>query len=105
MTRPTEPVELYAWLKQEISKLEDELDGMKDDIFKAVDEKGGELEHGDFVFKTQKRPRYKFSEDYDAKNKDLKEQKKKEIEEGVASVSGYSEFVTVREKKKEKTDA
>lgn len=105
MTRPSEPVELYAWLKQEISKLEKELDSMKDGIFKAVDEKGGELEHGDYVFKTQKRPRYKFSDDYEAKNTQLKEQKKKEIEDGIASIDSYSEFVTVREKKKEKADA
>ena len=105
MTRPSEPVELYAWLKQEISKLEKELDGIKDDIFKVVEGEGGELEKGDFVFKTQKRPRYKFSDDYETKNAQLKEQKKKEIEDGLAELQGYSEFVTVREKKKEKEKA
>ena len=99
--RPTEPVDLYAWLKQEIARLEQELDELKDDIFKVVDKEGGTLERGDFVFRTQKRPRYKFSDKYEKKNDELKELKKKEIDEGTAKIEGYSEFVTVKPKKKE----
>ena len=81
--------------------MEQELDDLKDEIFKTVDKQGGTLEHGEFVFRTQKRPRYKFSDTYDKKNEELKELKKKEIEDGTAKIDGYSEFVTVKAKKKE----
>lgn len=98
--KPTDPVELYAWLKQQISTLEAELDGIKDDVFKAVDGDGGELAKDDYVLKTSKRPKYKFSSDYDAKNTELKELRKSEIDSGTATIDSYSEFVTIRFKKK-----
>lgn len=89
-------LERYARLKQEISSLEKELDELKAEVFQSVDVAGGEFDHGDFVLKTQKRPKYKFSEEYESKNKELKDLKKAEIENGTATVDGYSEFVTVK---------
>ena len=86
----------YVELKQEISKLEDELDIIKEKVFATVDEAGGKFEDDGFVLKTQKRPRYKFSDEYEAKNKELKALKKDEIESGAAVIDGYSEFVTVK---------
>ena len=97
--KPTEPVELYAWLKQQISELETELNAVKDQVFEIVDKDGGELEKDNFVFKCTKRPKYKFSESYDQKNEELKSLKKSEIENGVATIDGYSQFVTFRVKK------
>ena len=89
-------LERYVELKREISKLEKELDQIKASIFQAVDGAGGEVTEEAFVLKTQKRPKYKFSDDYETKNKELKELKKAEIENGVATIEGYSEFVTVK---------
>jgi hypothetical protein len=89
-------LERYVELKREISKLEKELDEIKESIFKTVDGAGGEVAEEGFVLKTQKRPRYKFSEEYETKNKELKELKKSEIDNGVASIDSYSEFVTVK---------
>ncbi len=97
--KPTEPVELYAWLKQQISELESELDAVKDEVFAIVDQDGGELERDNGVFKCSKRPKYKFSEVYDQKNEELKSLKKSEIENGVATIDGYSQYVTFRVKK------
>ncbi|MEM7452926.1 MAG: hypothetical protein AAF456_01100 [Planctomycetota bacterium] len=99
MSRPTDPLELYAWLKQEISNLEKELDGIKDEVFSKVDSAGGESDHGTFVIRSYKRPKYKHSEDYDKKNSELKELRAKEIEDGVATVESYSEFVKINFKK------
>ena len=98
--KPSDPIELYAWLKQQISVLEDELDGVKDQVFELVEKDGGETERDDFVMKCTKRPKYKYSETYEQKNDELKALKKSEIENGVAVIDGYSQFVTFRNKKK-----
>lgn len=86
----------YVEIKQEIGKLEDELDLIKEKVFSAVDNAGGEIKDDAYVLKTQKRPKYKFSDEYEAKNKELKALKKDEIDSGVATIDGYSEFVTVK---------
>lgn len=103
--KPTDPIELYAWLKQQIAVLEDELDQVKDSVFEIVDKDGGQLEKDNFVFKCTKRPKYKYSETYDQKNEELKALKKSEIENGVATIDGYSQFVTFRVKKEKKEKA
>lgn len=97
--RPSDPLERYAWLKQQISLLEAELDEIKDDVLKTVEGSGGEFANDQFVLKTSKRPKYKFSDDYEAKNNELKELRKVEIDSGTAVIDGYSEFVTIRFKK------
>ncbi len=90
------PIEKYVSLKKEIARLEDELDELKESIFSKVEESGGKVENEAFVLSSQKRPRYKFSDDYEKKNDELKALKKQEIESGAATISGYSEFVTVK---------
>ena len=97
--KPTDPIELYVWLKQQISQLESELDDLKEAVFQTVDGQGGEVAEESFVLKTSKRPKYKFSEDYEKKNSELKQQRKSEIDSGTATIDGYSEIVTVRFKK------
>jgi len=89
-------LERYVELKREISKLETELDTLKESIFQAVDTAGGEVAAEGYVLKTQKRPKYKYSDEYEAKNKDLKELKKEEVKNGTAVIEGYSEFVTLK---------
>lgn len=96
MTKPTEPLAKYAWLKEEISKLEDELDAVKDEVFTIVDESGGKIDNDAFVIRSQKRPKYKYSDEYEAKNKELKALKKSEIEDEIATIEGYSEYVTIK---------
>jgi len=99
MARPTDPIELYAWLKQEVSKLEDEMDGLKEEVFKAVDGQGEEVDKGSFVIRSYKRPKYKFSDDYNAKNTELKSLRAAEIDNGTAEIDGYSEYVKINFKK------
>jgi hypothetical protein len=99
MTRPTDPIELYAWLKQEVSKLEDEMDDLKEEVFKAVDGQGEEVDKGSFVIRSYKRPKYKFSDEYNSKNTELKSLRAAEIDNGTASIDGYSEFVKINFKK------
>ncbi len=89
-------LERYVELKREISQLEKELDELKEAIFQTVDDAGGEVAEDKFVLKIQKRPKYKFSDDYETRNKELKDLKKAEIANGVAAIDGYSEFVTVK---------
>ena len=100
--RPTEPIELYAWLKQQISSLETELDELKETVFEQVDATGGTVEKDGYVLRSQKRPKYKFSNTYEKKNDELKELKKSEIDTGVAKIDGYSTFVTVKFQKPDK---
>ncbi len=99
MTRPTDPIELYAWLKQEVSKLEDEMDDLKEEVFKTVDGQGEEVDKGSFVIRSYKRPKYKFSDGYNTKNSELKKLRAAEIDNGTASIDGYSEFVKIHFKK------
>lgn len=89
-------LERYVELKREIAELEKELDALKESIFQTVDGAGGEVAEDKFVLKTQRRPKYKFSADYEAKNQELKDLKKAEIENGTATIDGYSEFVTIK---------
>lgn len=102
MTRPTDPIELYAWLKQEVSKLEDEMDGIKEEVFKAVDSQGEEVEKEGFVIRSYKRPKYKYSEQYNTKNGELKAMRAAEVENGTAVVDGYTEYVKINFKKVKK---
>lgn len=97
--KPTDPVELYAWLKSQIGALEKELDEVKDQVFELVEKEGGQLENDSFVMKCTKRPKYKYSDVYEQKNEELKALKKSEVENGVATIDGYSQFVTFRTKK------
>lgn len=92
-------LERYVEIKQQIDKLEDELDLMKEEVFKFVDaEKDNKFENDKYTFKATKRPKYKYSEEYDAKNKELKALKKSEIEDKIATIDGYSEYVTLKMK-------
>ena len=91
-----EALERYAELKKQISALEKELDEIKTAVFESVESSEGVFESEGFVLKTQKRPKYKFSKEYESKNAELKELRKKEIDDGVATIDGYSEFVTVK---------
>lgn len=99
MTRPTDPIELYAWLKQEVSKLEDEMDQIKDAVLKEVVAQGDEIDKGNFVIRSYKRAKYKFSDAYDTKNAELKKLRAEEIENGTAVVDGHSEYVKINFKK------
>ena len=89
-------LERYIELKKQISALENELAELKDDVFAYVETRGGSLEDERFTAKTQKRPKYKFSSDYESKNDELKALRKKEIDDGTAVIESYSEFVTFR---------
>ena len=89
-------LERYAEIKKSISELEKELDEIKASVFESVEASKGVIENDTFVLKTQKRPKYKFSEAYESKNSELKELRKKEIDDGTATIDGYSEFVTVK---------
>jgi len=93
-------LERYIELKEQIDKLEDELDTIKEDVFKIVDAAAdSKIESGDYVFKSTKRPKYKYSDEYEAKNKELKALKKSEVEDKIATIEGYSEYVTMKAKK------
>ena len=89
-------LERYVELKREISKLEKEMDELKESIFKTVDGAGGEVASDTYVLKSQKRPKYKYSDEYESKNKELKALKKTEVENGTAVIDSYSEFVTLK---------
>ena len=86
----------YIEIKRQIGDLERQLDELKDDVFKVVDKKGGEVADDSFVIRSYKKPKYKFSDNYDAKNDELKQLRKTEIDDGIATIDGYSEYVTVR---------
>ena len=93
-------LERYVELKEQIGKLEDELEGLKEKVFQVVEaSKDNRLEFGAFTFKSQKRPKYKFSAEYEAKDRELKALKKSEIEDEIATIEGYSEYVTLKPNK------
>ena len=87
-------IDRYIELKQQIDKLEDELDGLKDNIFKIVDAADdNKIESDTYTLKSTRRVKYKYSQEYDAKNKELKALKKSEIENKIATEDGFSEYV------------
>ena len=89
----------FVEIKQQISALEKELDEIKEAVFQTVDSNDGEIADEGFTVKSYKKPKYKFSDEYAAKNDELKKLKQKEIEEGIATIDGYSEYCMVRFKK------
>ena len=90
-------IDRYIELKQQIDKLEDELDGIKENIFKIVDAaEDNKIESDTYTLKSTRRVKYKYSEEYDAKNKELKALKKSEIENKIATEDGFSEYVTLK---------
>ena len=90
-------IDRYIELKQQIDKLEDELDGLKDNIFKIVDAADdNKIESDTYTLKSTRRVKYKYSQEYDAKNKELKALKKSEIENKIATEDGFSEYVTLK---------
>jgi len=97
MSDPTQDkIERFAAIKREIRKLEDELDTIEKDVLAFVIESGGKHKTDAYTIKTQKRAKYKYSEACDKMNADLKALKKKEVKDGVATISGYSEFMTIK---------
>ena len=90
-------IDRYIELKQQIDKLEDELDGIKENIFKIVDAaEDNKIESDTYTLKSTRRVKYKYSQEYDAKNKELKALKKSEIENKIATEDGFSEYVTLK---------
>ncbi len=89
----------YVEIKQQIAALEEELDSLKEGVFTEVDARGGEIANESFVIRSYKQPKYRFSQTYEAKNNELKEMKKQEIDDGTAVIDGYSEFVKLNLKK------
>ena len=89
----------YVEIKQQISELEKELEDLKDAVFNEVHAEEGIIDRDEFVIRSYQSPRYKFSDDYDRKNSELKDLRKEEIENGTAVVEGYSEFVKLIFKK------
>lgn len=89
-------LERYLDLKKKIAELEKEMDEIKEEVLGFVNDQGGNMEDERFTAKVQKRPKYKFSDDYEKKNDELKELRKKEIDDGVATIESYSEFLTLR---------
>lgn len=90
-------IDRYIEIKQQIDKLEDELDGLKDNIFKIVDAADdNKIESDTYTLKSTRRVKYKYSQEYDAKNKELKALKKSEIENKIATEDGFSEYVTLK---------
>ena len=90
-------IDRYIELKQKIDELEDELDGIKDNIFKIVDAaEDNKIESDTYTLKSTRRVKYKYSQEYDAKNKELKALKKSEIENKIATEDGFSEYVTLK---------
>lgn len=98
----TKSLERYIEIKRQISELEKELDDIKEQVFADVDGQGGEIDDELFVIRSYKSPRYKFSEVYDSKNTELKQLRKQEIDDGIAVIDGYSEFVKLNFKKAKK---
>jgi|GEM_PF-2790463 len=89
-------IERFAAIKQEIRKLEDELESIEKEVLAYVIESGGEHKTDAYTIKTRKRAKYKYSDTYNQMNSDLKALKKKEVKEGIATISGYSEFMTIK---------
>ena len=89
-------IQRFIDIKRQICVLEKELEELKDEVFKTVDSSDGEIADEGYTIKSYKKPKYKFSDEYAAKNDELKQMKKIEIDNGVAVIDGYSEYCMVR---------
>ena len=75
------------------------MDHIKEVVYQTVEQAGDEIDKGDYVLRCQKRPKYKFSEQFEQKNGELKVMRAEEIKNGTAVIDGYSEFVRINFKK------
>jgi len=89
-------IERFAAIKSEIKKLEAEMETLEADVLAHIIETGGEHKTDAYTIKTRKRAKYKYSETYNKLNDELKALKKKEVKDGIATISGYSEYMTIK---------
>lgn len=89
-------IQKYIEIKKEIDKLEEQLDAIKEDVLTITKESDDKIEGDNFVIKRVTREKYKFSDEYEAKNKELKELRKHEIAEKIAVIDGETEYVTLK---------
>ena len=89
-------IQQYIDLKKQIDELEEKLDLIKDDVLTITKESDDKIEGDNFVIKRVTREKFAFSDEYEAKSKELKELRKHEIKEKIATPDGVTEYVTLK---------
>ena len=89
-------IQQYIDLKKQIDELEEKLDAIKDDVLTITKESDNKIEGDNFVIKRVTREKFTFSDEYEAKSKELKELRKHEIKEKIATPDGVTEYVTLK---------
>ena len=89
-------IQQYIDLRKQIDELEEKLDAIKDEVLTITKESDDKIEGDDFVIKRVTREKFTFSDEYEAKSKELKELRKHEINEKIATPVGITEYVTLK---------
>ena len=90
-------LEHYLTLQAQIDALQAQRDEMRDEIFELLSDVP--VTHSGFTFSKAKRVSYTHPQAVKVQEKALKEAKKLEIEQGIATATKETEFLTVRKAK------
>ena len=83
-------IQQYIDLKKQIDELEEKLDLIKDDVLTIAKESDDRIEGDNFVIRRVTREKYSFSDEYEARSRELKELRKHEIKEKIATPDGIT---------------
>jgi len=100
MNDQQQKLERIIELRQQISALEDELDELKSTLTPYVHEQGDKVACGDFVFRTSISRSWNYSETVAELQTQLRDKKREEVEQGIATIKKETRFLSMWPAKK-----
>ena len=88
-------LERYIELRRQIAALEAEVDALKPTIAAHVHEVGDKLQFGGYIFRSQVSRSWNYSDAVAGLQKQLRAVKRKEVEQGVATIKKETRFVSM----------
>ena len=89
-------IEHYIELRLQKRRLEQEIDSMKDQVLSEIISAGGSYKDSQVRIISIGRAVYRFSDAFYEADQRLKEQRRHEIENSIAEIEGYTEYLSVR---------
>jgi hypothetical protein len=85
----------FIELRKQLAEIEAELEALKPTLAAFVHDSGDKVRCGDFVFRTNVSRSWGYSETVAALQTQLRDKKREEVEQGVATLKNETRFVTM----------
>ena len=95
MNEHTQYIERYIAIRKQIAALEAEIETLKPALVARIHEVGDRLQFGGYVFRSQVSRTWNYSDAVAGLQTQLRDTKRNEIEQGVATVKKETPFVTM----------